>query len=104
MFRSLIALAFLAVPSVMAVAAGKGSNLYCFKPIKDVSNPAYAWEVDFDKTEDVCRTLSSGSTVPSIYNTCRVATYDTKWFKERCEDDQVHKAGYTTDPTWLWTE
>ncbi|WFD16297.1 hypothetical protein MARU1_002331 [Malassezia arunalokei] len=59
MFRSLIALAFLAVPSVMAVAAGKGSNLYCFKPIKDVSNPAYAWEVDFDKTEEVCRTLSS---------------------------------------------
>lgn len=101
MFRSLIALAFLAVPSVMAVHAGQGSNLYCFKPIKDVSNPAYAWEVDFDKTNSVCRTLSSGSTVPSIYNTCRVAQYDMKWFKERCEDDQVHKAGYTTDPTWL---
>lgn len=84
----------------MAVHAGQGSNLYCFKPIEDVSNPAYAWEVDFDKTNTVCRTLSSGSTVPSIYNTCRVAPYDMKWFKERCEDDQIHKAGRTTDPTW----
>ena len=101
MFRSVIALALLAVPLVLASNSKEESDLYCFWPLISPLNPGYSWEVDFARTKRICDTLGSGTYDIENYNTCRVKPHDVKAFKERCEEVGSFKAGSTTVPT-LW--
>ena len=99
MFRSVIALALLAVPLVLASNSKEESDLYCFWPLISPLNPGYSWEVDFARTKRICDTLGSGTYDIENYNTCRVKPHDVKAFKERCEEFGSFKAGSTTVPT-----
>lgn len=105
MFSQLIPLALLplaVMASPVMERSHKGKDLFCFHR----KGQDHLYSDNKAVTKYVCATLSSGKFRDYLDNSCKVADYDVKWFKQRCEshnskgDPAEWQAGSRLDEVW----